>query len=143
MNLVLDSNLLKRRVLRAFFFPIILVFAVSSCAGSATKKKAAPIVTSFTSEARLKEIGAEAHLKLQPALYKDESLLEYVRDVGSRLVKVSELPDFGFQFFILDTMDVNAFAITGGYIYVTRGILGLSFGSFWRRSHSDFFDSVF
>ncbi|MDC0414325.1 M48 family metalloprotease, partial [Gammaproteobacteria bacterium] len=115
----------------------MLIFTVSSCSritysggiivgGSVPQKNRAPTITTFTSETRLKEIGAEQHedlLKTQ-SLYQDESLLEYVRHVGARVAESSGQPDLGYQFFILDSGDINAFASPGGYIYVTRGILG-------------------
>lgn len=113
------------RVLRPVFFATILIFIVSSC--SASQKNKTATITTFTSEARLKEIGALQHenlLKTQ-SLYQDESLLEYVRHVGARIVESSGQPDIGYQFFILDNEEINAFASPGGYIYVTRGILGL------------------
>ena len=130
------TNVPTIRVLRPLFFSIILIFIISSCSritpaggiiigGSVPQKNRAPTITTFTSEARLKEIGAEQHedlLKTQ-SLYEDESLLEYVRYVGSQVAKSSEQPDLDYQFFILDYAGVNAFASPGGYIYISRGLL--------------------
>jgi len=57
-------------------------------------------------------------------LYEDEKLQGYVAEVGQKLAKVSHRPDLPFTFRILDSPVVNAFAIPGGFVYVTRGILG-------------------
>jgi len=132
-------NFYTRGLPRFLFFSIILIFTVSSCGGAATftvagvpvastttNKNKQPTITTFTSEARLKEIGEEQHedlLKTQ-SLIKDKSLAEYVRHVGSRVAKSSEKPDLDYQFFVLDAGGINAFAVPGGYIYVTRGLLG-------------------
>jgi len=111
-------------IIRTGCFFALLIFTVSS-AGAVPKDKKAPIITTFTSEARLKEIGAELHKKFGSNLYEDEALLSYVRSIGSELAKASEKPDIGYQFFIIDDEIVNAFAAPGGYIYITRGILKL------------------
>lgn len=55
--------------------------------------------------------------------YDDAKLAAYVDSIGQRLAKVSELPDLEWHFTVLDDPVVNAFAMPGGYIYVTRGIL--------------------
>ncbi len=56
-------------------------------------------------------------------LYPDESLQAYVQDLGSRLAARSERPNLPWTFRVLDDPLINAFALPGGYIYVTRGIL--------------------
>jgi len=49
---------------------------------------------------------------------------EYVSSVGLRLARASHWPDLPFEFRVLNTETVNAFALPGGFIFVTRGILG-------------------
>ena len=56
-------------------------------------------------------------------LYDDARLAAYVDSVGQRLAAVSHRPDLKFTFRVLDSPVINAFALPGGYIYVTRGIL--------------------
>jgi predicted Zn-dependent protease len=51
---------------------------------------------------------------------------DYVRDLGARLATVSEQPGAAWTFTTLDTPTVNAFAVPGGYIYVTRGLVALA-----------------
>ena len=72
-------------------------------------------------------IGKSEHEKIikQYGVYYDKSLQNYVDSLGSFLVSTSELPDKKFRFTILDTPIVNAFALPGGYIYLTRGLLAL------------------
>jgi len=48
---------------------------------------------------------------------------EYVQGVGLRLAKASERPDLPWHFAVVDVPAVNAFALPGGYIYITRGLL--------------------
>ncbi len=77
------------------------------------------------SEAKEIEIGREMHPKVlqQYGRYEDEALQAYVNDVGQRIAAVSHRPELQYTFTVLDGEDVNAFALPGGYIYVTRGIL--------------------
>jgi predicted Zn-dependent protease len=61
----------------------------------------------------LKEYGALANPKLQA----------YVNDVGQRLAKQSHRANLQWTFTVLDSPEVNAFALPGGYVYITRGIM--------------------
>ena len=56
-------------------------------------------------------------------LYDDRALQEYVSTVGLRLAQGSERPNLPWRFSIVDVPAINAFALPGGYIYITRGIL--------------------
>ncbi len=56
-------------------------------------------------------------------VYNDPDLLNYVTTVGTKMGKLSHRPNLNYSFKILDTPVVNAFAVPGGYVYLTRGIL--------------------
>lgn len=55
--------------------------------------------------------------------YNDPALQEYVRGIGQRLARSSHRPGLQYQFTVVDSPEINAFALPGGYIYITRGIL--------------------
>lgn len=59
----------------------------------------------------------------QMGLYPDEEWQAYIQDLGSRLAAKSERPHLPWTFRVVDDPIVNAFALPGGYIYITRGIL--------------------
>jgi len=71
------------------------------------------------------EIGRKMHPQIlqQYGRYSDEALQAYVNDTGQRIAAASHLPNLQFTFTVLDSEEVNAFALPGGYVYVTRGIL--------------------
>jgi predicted Zn-dependent protease len=74
-------------------------------------------------------LGAEEHPKVLAefgGVYQGQKAADYVAQVGRRLVRVSELPEQSFTFTLLDSPVVNAFALPGGYVYVTRGLLALT-----------------
>lgn len=56
-------------------------------------------------------------------LYDDPELLNYVTSLGKKMGSLSHRPQLNYQFRVLDSPVINAFAVPGGYIYVTRGIL--------------------
>lgn len=56
-------------------------------------------------------------------LYEDEKLQAFINEKGQKMAKVSHRPDLDYEFKILNSPVVNAFALPGGYIYFTRGIL--------------------
>ena len=71
------------------------------------------------------QMGAQAHqdvLKEYAAL-DNPALQAYVNEVGQRLAKQSHRPNLQWHFTVVDSPDVNAFALPGGYVYITRGIL--------------------
>lgn len=59
----------------------------------------------------------------QGAVYDDPELQAYVNRVGQRLVANSDEPGMSFTFTVIDSPDINAFALPGGFIYINRGLL--------------------
>ena len=78
-------------------------------------------------EIALGQQGAQSALA-QFGHYDDAALQEYVAGVGQRLAAASERPELPWSFTVVDDPVVNAFALPGGPIFVTRGILA-HFGS--------------
>ena len=75
------------------------------------------------------QLGAQQHgqvLKEFGGAYDDPELARYVSSLGDFLTETSELPDLKFTFTVLDSPIVNAFALPGGYVYVTRGLVALA-----------------
>lgn len=106
---------------------VMLALALGSCqtTNPATGKKE---FTPFMSPNQEIKIGQENHPQVvaeNGGVYDDAELGGYVASVGGRLAANSEMPNLEFTFTVLNTPLVNAFALPGGYIYVTRGILAL------------------
>ena len=79
----------------------------------------------FFNEAEEIQLGAEVDREFlsNSYTYADPELEAYVESLGRRLAAVSERPDLPWSFRIADDAMVNAFALPGGRIYVTRGLL--------------------
>jgi predicted Zn-dependent protease len=76
-----------------------------------------------------REIGAQEHPRVLAQFggpYPDEKLQAYIEEVGERVAARSDLPDAEFTFTLLDSDVPNAFALPGGYVYITRGLLALA-----------------
>lgn len=74
-------------------------------------------------------IGARDHPKLLQRYggeVQNQALSAYVSRIGAEIVAVSTHPDEVWRFIVLDSPEVNAFALPGGYIYVSRGLLALA-----------------
>ncbi len=65
----------------------------------------------------------DEQIKKQYKVYGSKALQDYVNGVGQRIAKQSHRPDLQYHFTVLDTADINAFALPGGYVYITRGIM--------------------
>jgi predicted Zn-dependent protease len=70
-------------------------------------------------------LGEESHKQIMKDFrpYPNDALQEYVNGVGQNLVGASERSGLAFHFLVLDDDMVNAFALPGGYVYITRGML--------------------
>jgi predicted Zn-dependent protease len=74
-------------------------------------------------------LGYQEHQKILPQFggaYADPALAGYLSSIGNLLARTSETPGTKFTFTLLDTPIVNAFALPGGYVYITRGLLALA-----------------
>jgi predicted Zn-dependent protease len=66
---------------------------------------------------------ADQQISQQLGLYEDKDLQAYVNRLGQKLAADSERPNLPWTFRVVDDPTVNAFALPGGFIYVTRGLL--------------------
>jgi len=57
------------------------------------------------------------------ALYQDPKIQSYVQSIGDSLAELSHRSDLIYRFTVLDSPDVNAFALPGGYIFINRGLM--------------------
>lgn len=58
-------------------------------------------------------------------LHPNQNLQQYVNKVGTYLATQSDRPDLAWTFAVLDTPDLNAFAVPGGYVFISSGLLAV------------------
>lgn len=68
-----------------------------------------------------KQISKEVEAQMK--VLADAEVTEYVDGIGQKLAKVSRRPDLVYHIKVIDTEEVNAFALPGGYLYVNRGLI--------------------
>jgi len=61
--------------------------------------------------------------QISGGLYQDKALQSYVSRIGQKLVAVSHRPDLPFRFNVVNSPEVNAYALPGGKISITRGLI--------------------
>ncbi|MBO6639659.1 MAG: M48 family metalloprotease [Roseitalea sp.] len=90
---------------------------------------ARPVIADNVRSGRLARIGAAQHPRILASYggeYSDMRLERMVAGIVGRLVTVSDNPSQVYQISILDSPVINAFALPGGYLYVSRGLLAVA-----------------
>ena len=111
---------------KAVFFrlgiALSLMFLMTACSKSYVDGKPEFMMVSEADEI---EMGREYDpiIVAQYGMYNDEELVAYIDQLGQSIAGVSQRANLDYTFRMLDTPVVNAFALPGGYVYVTRGIL--------------------
>ncbi|HEY6640018.1 MAG TPA: M48 family metalloprotease [Nitrospiraceae bacterium] len=111
---------------RSWLLSCLLLASLQATACSMNPVSGLPEVTLVSVEQE-KKIGAEEAKKVeaQMGLLDDPQFLPYLDALGQRLAKESPRQDLTHQFHVVDMAEPNAFAIPGGYVYVSRGLLAL------------------
>lgn len=108
--------------LRSWLALALFAAGVAACAVSpVTGERELALLT----EADELQLGRDNDLEIrkQYGVVDNPALQTYVQQVGERLAAKSHRPQLKYTFTVLDSAEVNAFALPGGYVYVTRGIL--------------------
>jgi len=107
---------------RRVCIPFVLLGVVAACA---TNPVTGQRELMFMNEAQEVAIAQESdsQIKEEMGVYNDSELQAYVDDIGQRMAMISERPQLPWRFTVVDVPAVNAFAVPGGAIYITRGIL--------------------
>jgi predicted Zn-dependent protease len=110
-----------RRVL-----PLLLAASlVAGCGTNVVNPVTGQTERSVMSEADEIAQGRKAHDEVlkEYGVYPDAKLQAYVNDIGQKLAAQSHRANLKWTFTVLDSPEINAFALPGGYVYITRGIM--------------------
>ena len=104
-----------------FLFAAVISLSAACATNPVTGKKQ----MSLLSEAEEIAIGQQQdqEIRREMGVYDDPNLQRYVSEIGQELASHSHRPNLPWSFTIVDSPAINAFALPGGYVYVTRGIL--------------------
>src|SRR6476469_3948855 len=99
-----------------------LALAPSGCARNPVTGKNE---LSLVSESQEIEMGKQSAQQVEQTIgyYNDPGVQQYVSQIGLKMAKASERPNLPWEFHVVNDASVNAFALPGGFIYVTRGLM--------------------
>ena len=114
----------------SFYKAVVLILAVGGLTACSTNMATGEQqFTPFMPASSEAKIGAEEHAKIM-AQYggpiQNTALKNYVTNIGQKLASNTERNDVKYTFTVLDSPIVNAFALPGGYVYISRGILTMA-----------------
>jgi len=77
------------------------------------------------SESQEVELGREAarQVEREQPILRDEQVIHYVNALRHRLARRSKRDDIPYRFTVVDSPDINAFALPGGFVYVNRELI--------------------
>ena len=101
----------------------ITLLSLAGCATNPVSGKKDFVMMSESQEIELGRKYAREVVPKEYSVYKDPELNAYVSRIGKKLARNSHRPNLVYHFTVLDSPQVNAFALPGGYIYITRGII--------------------
>ena len=119
-----------RRIPRAASALLVPIVALAAACGTSARrpapKRPAEIVLRSESDDRRAGQDAAKEVEAELGLVEDPALVAYVNQIGQRLAHFAPPRDFDYRFHIVDQEAPNAFALPGGQIYVSRGLLVLA-----------------
>ncbi|MEZ4747329.1 MAG: M48 family metalloprotease [Calditrichia bacterium] len=114
----------RKRSFRYFglgFLAIILAITISCATNPVTGDREFMLVSEQQEISMGKEY--DPQVVATYGVYDDAEIAAYISDIGQRIATVSDRPGLAYEFKVLDSPVINAFAVPGGYVYFTRGIL--------------------
>jgi predicted Zn-dependent protease len=119
-TLIMNYNILRNSIISCSL--AVLCFTFSDCARNPVTGKKQVVLMSEEQEIQMgKE--ADPQVIAQFGLYEDPGLQQFINEKGKAMAAISHRPNLDYYFRILDSDVLNAFALPGGYVYFTRGIM--------------------
>ena len=107
----------------AYNFSLIsCIFFFSTCARNPVTGKNQIVLMSEAQEIAMGQ-EADPQIVAQFGLYNDKALQAFITEKGKAMAAISHRPNLNYEFKVVDSDVLNAFAVPGGYVYFTRGIM--------------------
>lgn len=109
--------------MRSIILSTVILLTLYSCSRNPVTGKKEIMLMSESQELALGQ-ESDPGIVSQFGLYDNPTLSNFLSQKGGQMAAVSHRPNLSYTFRVLDSPVVNAFAVPGGYVYFTRGILG-------------------
>ena len=111
----------KNYIIKSLLLTLV-IFIIAACSRNPVTGKREAFVMS---EAREQALGDQSDPSIVASfgLYPDETMQKFIDSKGQQMARISHRPNLKYEFKVLDSPVVNAFALPGGYVYFTRGIM--------------------
>jgi predicted Zn-dependent protease len=123
-----QGAVMNRSSIFASAVTLAIAMVATGCAGDGSDAKGPKKRTILATEFDDIDIGGQSaqDLAAQMGLYRDPAVNAYVSEVGRRMVQFAARRPFYYSFNVIDQAMPNAFALPGGHVYVSRGLLALA-----------------
>lgn len=115
-------NLLKH-VSRLSLVVLVVLLPLAGCSTNQATGRSQFLPMSWEEEVKIGSEAAPQFIDQSGGELPDQAIVQYVRDMGARLAAQSEMPDIEWEFFVLDSQVINAFALPGGKVFISRGLM--------------------
>jgi predicted Zn-dependent protease len=105
-----------------FIVSCFIIAFFSNCARNPVTGKRQVVLMSEAQEIEMGK-AADPQIVAQYGLYQDTALQAFITQKGKQMAAISHRPNINYEFKIVDSEVLNAFAVPGGYVYFTRGIM--------------------
>lgn len=113
---------MKKYPLHSLLFILSIILLTIACSRNPVTGKKELMLMSEKQEIALGQ-QSDPSVVAAYGLYQNEQLQQFINNKGQQMAKISHRPNLNYEFKILDSPVVNAFAVPGGYVYFTRGIM--------------------
>ncbi|MBC7866818.1 MAG: M48 family metalloprotease [Gloeobacteraceae cyanobacterium ES-bin-316] len=104
------------------FTLVAFLFLLNTCARNPVTGKRQVVLMSEAQEIAMGQ-EADPQIVAQYGLYNDKALQAFITEKGKAMAAISHRPQLNYEFKVVDSEILNAFAVPGGYVYFTRGIM--------------------
>ncbi|MBN2430606.1 MAG: M48 family metalloprotease [Acidobacteria bacterium] len=105
-------------------YVLLVILTLAAVPGLADYKKVGGGLNFFSEQQEIamgREYSQQLNQKLE--LIEDPFIHQYINQIGQKLVQQSLRPELKYQFFVVNSEEINAFALPGGFIYINRGLI--------------------
>lgn len=105
------------------FVTLLVLLPLAGCSTNQATGRSQFLPLSWSKEVQLGAEAAPQFIDQSGGELPDQQIVQYVREMGARLAAQSEMPDIDWSFYVLDSQVVNAFALPGGKVFISRGLM--------------------